>query len=152
MLLALALAPSRPRASISMTPGLATRAGLPWGWIGFAAASIAHRATPAVMVPEPPSTLLPAGTVELALSVATTVPTDCRRSPGSIDQPFGAMPFRISGAGTANHTATLTGLSGNLSLSRFTVKCEAYPGVVLTLVRVTLDPLPRHWGFFFLAS
>jgi hypothetical protein len=104
------------------------------------------------MVPDPPSTLLTPGTTSLPLKLATTQPTSCKW--GLADAPFSALAHTFAGAGTAEHMATIEGLSGTLATTVVYVKCAAYKTEALTLVYRCLPdtkatPFPRLfnlWG------
>ena len=85
------------------------------------------------MVASPPSTLLPAGATTLALQLATSQPTACRWD--TADVPFASMAHDFAGAGSANHSTQLTGLSGGLAPGVFYVQCAAFtaaPALVLS--------------------
>ena len=116
----------------------------------LAASAFAQQAP---MTASPPSTLLQPGVTSLLLNVSTSLATDCRWA--TSDVPFASMPNTFSGAGSTLHAATLTGLSGGLSLSTFFVQCSAYAsGTPLVLSYRSLPdsgnaPFPRLgnlWG------
>ena len=110
-----------------------------------------HFAAHGSIVASPPSTLLQPGTTTLDVSVVTTTATSCRW--GAIDAPFAALPHEFAGAGTVEHSTTLTGLSGCLNVSVVYVRCKAYPDPLALAYRSVPDvgsaPFPRLgnlWG------
>jgi hypothetical protein len=83
--------------------------------------------------PSPPSTLLPAGSTQLNLSVQTTNVTACRYSVGS-SLPYGDMTSFANGSGTTQHTTTISGLNPDPNtLNNVFVRCESNPDYVLPL-------------------
>lgn len=103
------------------------------------------------IVASPPSTLLQPGTTSLEVSLSTTTPTACRWGPK--DELYAALPHDFNRTGTANHLATVTGLSGSLNVSVVYVRCEAYPDPLVLAYRSVPDvgsaPFPRMgnlWG------
>ena len=119
--------------------------------LGAATLAGGEHAQPNMMVPDPPSTLLPPGTTTLPLKLTTAQPSACKWD--TKDAPYASMANSFAGSGTS-HSTTLSALSGNLQTSAFFVRCAAFPTEKLALtyralpdVKATPSPkLGNLWG------
>jgi hypothetical protein len=83
--------------------------------------------------PTPPSTLLPAGSTTVELTVASDVPTRCAWAVGA-EVPFEQMAPFDEGQDTTSHRTTLTGLDADTTVvNQVYVRCDAGDGYALTL-------------------
>ena len=104
---------------------------------------------------QPPSTLLPPGTVELPFVVHSDEPASCRWALGSPAE-WSAMTSFGAGDGTRAHGATFTGLSPDPTVvNELYVRCDPRPDELLHLryrVLAAVDPsFPRTgnlWGWW----
>ena len=128
----------------------------PWFFDALARflAPAARAADAPPMVATPPSTLLAPGVTSVPLALATSGATACRWD--AADVPFASMRNAFAGAGTAAHTTTLVGLSGDLRVVSVYVQCAAFAAAAPPLVLsyrsvpdVANAPYPRLgnlWG------
>ena len=116
-------------------------------------AALLHTGIP-ITNAQPPSTLLPAGTTVLDLSVDTFTNTSCAWSVG-VDAGFAQMTPFAAGAGTRQHQARITGLSADPNVvNDVFIRCAARPDFSLRLqyraLSVVNPPFPRKgnlWGW-----
>jgi hypothetical protein len=82
---------------------------------------------------QPPSTLLPPGTTELAFSVNSTSNASCGWSLGA-DVPYESMTAFETGQGTTAHATTFRGLDPDTTVvNELRVRCDSQPDFVLLL-------------------
>ncbi len=103
--------------------------------------------------PNPPSTLLPAGTTRLNLTVQSAQPASCGWAVGSPLELARMTPF-ANGQGGASHQTSVSGLSpAPAQVNDVYVRCDSSPGYVLHLLYRSLSSVnPRFprtgnlWG------
>jgi hypothetical protein len=104
--------------------------------------------------PNPPSTLLPAGTTSFTLTVHSSAATSCRYAVNS-PLAFDAMTPFDSGGGTTSHQTVVRGLSADTTrVNDVYVRCASNPVYVLPLkyralpsVRPSFPRIANLWGY-----
>jgi hypothetical protein len=140
--------PTGAQLVFEFTPATAAQTGAP-----RQSAALAWSGIP-ITNAQPPSTLLPVGSTNLALTVETTQTTACAYAVGQA-LPFAQMTAFASGAGTRQHHVVVAGLDPNPNVvNDVYVRCAASPDYLLHLQYRALSdahpPYPRKgnlWGW-----